>query len=104
LFGCIVWDAASIHILYISLVKLSINKMNESAGGEEDVAVPLLSKTLEDILYNIITQKKVETHKTQNRADTTDRVWREISKHCNEYYQNFSIRRQLRGHGERYYY
>jgi hypothetical protein len=72
------WDAASIHILYISLVKLSINKMNESAGGEEDVAVPLLLKTLEDILYNIITQKKVETHKTQNRADTTDRVWRDI--------------------------
>ena len=104
MFGCIVWDAASIHILYISLVKLSINKMNESAGGEEDVAVPLLLKILEDILYNIITQKKVETHKTQNRADTTDRVWREISKHCNEYYQNFSIRRQLRGHRERYYY
>jgi len=78
--------------------------MNESAGGEEDVAVPLLLKTLEDILYNIITQKKVETNKTQNRADTTDRVWREISKHCNEYYQNFSIRRQLRGHRERYYY
>jgi len=78
LFGCLVfWDAASIHILYISLVKLSINKMNESAGGEEDVAVPLLLKTLEDILYNIITQKKVETHKTQNRADTTDRVWRD---------------------------
>ena len=77
MFGCIVWGAASIHILYISLVKLSINKMNESAGGEEDVAVPLLLKTLEDILYNIITQKKVETHKTQNRADTTDRVWRD---------------------------
>jgi hypothetical protein len=51
--------------------------MNESAGGEEDVAVPLLLKTLEDILYNIITQKKVETHKTQNRADTTDKVWRD---------------------------
>jgi hypothetical protein len=38
------WDAASIHILYIALVKL--NKMNESAaeekeeGEEEEKSVP----------------------------------------------------------------
>ena len=40
--------------------------MNESAGGGEDVAVSLLLKTLEDILYNIITQKSVEMQKNQN--------------------------------------
>lgn len=45
--------------------------MNESAsggGGGEDVAVPLLLKTLEDILYNIITQKKVETQKPRTES------------------------------------
>ena len=40
-------------------------------------SVPL-SKTLEDIQYNRIIQKKQEIHKTQNRADTTDRTMAEI--------------------------
>jgi len=35
-------------------------------------------KTLQDILHNRIIQKKGKMHKTQNRADTTDRVWTEI--------------------------
>jgi hypothetical protein len=37
---------------------------------------PLL--LLEEILSNKITQKKEEMHRTQNRGDTTDRVWTEI--------------------------
>ena len=40
-------------------------------------SVPL-SKILEDIQYNRIIQKKQEIHKTQNRADTTDRTMAEI--------------------------
>jgi hypothetical protein len=39
---------------------------------EEAIPPPPLLKTLEDMLYNKITQKKREMHKTQNREDTTD--------------------------------
>jgi hypothetical protein len=55
--------------------------MNESAGGGEDVAVPILLKTLEDILYNIITQKKVEMQKNPEQSlrkyqkRSIDRAW-----------------------------
>jgi hypothetical protein len=65
------WDTASIHILYIALVKL--NKMNESAAEEKEEqkekSVPPsqqqqqqqqqqpLLKTLQNILHNRIIQK-----------------------------------------------
>jgi hypothetical protein len=38
-------------------------------------AIPSLLKTLEDMMHNKTTQKKIEMHKTRNRrADITDRV------------------------------
>jgi hypothetical protein len=47
--------------------------MNESAA--EKVATPtLLLKTLQDILYNRITQKKVKMHRSHNMA-YTDTLW-----------------------------
>jgi hypothetical protein len=60
------WDTASIHILYIALVKL--NKMNESAAEEKEEQKeksvppsqqqqPPLLKTLQNILHNRIIQK-----------------------------------------------
>ena len=54
--------------------------MNESArGGGGVVSAPL--KTLEDILYNIITQKKVEMQKNPEQSlrkyqkRSIDRAW-----------------------------
>ena len=56
-------------------------------------SVPL-SKTLEDIQYNRIIQKKQEIHKTQNRADTTDRTMAEIKVLQWVLLQSLSIRRR----------
>ena len=47
--------------------------MNE----EEEQESTQLLRLLEDILYNLIKQKKQEMHKTHNRADT-DHIWTEI--------------------------
>jgi hypothetical protein len=84
------WDAASIHILYTALVKLNkINNNNKSPAAndkekkqEEAIPPPPLLKTLEDMLYNRIAQKKREIHKATERA-VTDKLWTEIEKHCN---------------------
>lgn len=54
--------------------------------------IPLL-KTLEDTQYNRIIQMKQEMHKTQNRADTTDRVVAEIEALQLVLLQSLSIRR-----------
>jgi hypothetical protein len=63
--------------------------MNESAGGGgrgEDVAVPLLLKTLEDILYNIITQKKVETQKPRTESQKISKeIYRKSMSDCGTY-------------------
>jgi hypothetical protein len=61
LFSCFVWDA----------------KRKIGTPPLQLPPIPLL-KTLEDMLYNRIIQKKQEMHKTQNRADTTDRAMAEI--------------------------
>jgi hypothetical protein len=76
LFSCFVWDA----------------KRKIGAPPLQLPPIPLL-KTLEDMLYNRIIQKKQEMHKTQNRADTADRAVAKIEALQLILLQSHSIRR-----------
>ena len=69
---------------------------NESSNEKERSASPTADpplKILEDMLYNRVTQKKEEIHKTQDRADT-ERLWTEIQTLRWVLSQSLSIRRQ----------
>jgi len=69
---------------------------------EEVIPLPPLLKTLEDMLYNIIAQKKREMHNTTERA-VTDRIWTEIEILQWILSQSLNIRRQMETNKGRYY-
>ena len=70
---------------------------------EEAISPPPLLKTLEDMLYNRIAQKKGEMHNATERA-VTDRIWTEIETLQWVLGQSLNVRRMMESNEGRYYY
>jgi hypothetical protein len=70
---------------------------------EEAIPSPPLLKTLEDMLYNRIAQKKREMDKATERA-VIDKLWTEIETLQWVLSQSLNVRRQMEPNEGRYYY
>ncbi|HEX6027981.1 MAG TPA: hypothetical protein VFY64_02970 [Nitrososphaeraceae archaeon] len=70
---------------------------------EEALPSPPLLKTLENMLYNRIAQKKREMHKATERA-VTDKIWTEIETLQWVLGQSLNVRRQMEPNEGRYHY